>query len=161
MECTITALQTRGHMMSFRQMEITLPNTPYDALGAENMLIKTYPCLAKFIVMGQGYSSVVQCQPLKGHRFKQKWQEVSFSRVNFLCQLLFWYPFHPMFPVTCKRFWSFCQNSAGGRSQINTHAPYVCGLNNTANWCLVVGCMQNMQMAAVSHVTSQMHVTTK
>ena len=30
-----------------------------------------------------------------------------FSRVNILCWLLFWYPFHPR--VTCKRSQSFCQ----------------------------------------------------
>ena len=35
---------------------------------------------------------------------------IFFSRVNFLCWLLFWYPFHPRaIAVACKRPWSFRQ----------------------------------------------------
>ena len=34
---------------------------------------------------------------------------IFFSRVNFLCWLLFWYPFYPrVTAVACKRPWSFC-----------------------------------------------------
>ena len=52
---------------------------------------------------------------------------IFFSRVNLLCWLIFWYPFHPcVTTVACKRPQSFCQ-SAGGRLQLNMHAPYVCG----------------------------------
>ena len=36
-------------------------------------------------------------------------RRIFFSRVDFLCWLLFWYPFHPHVTVTCKRPWSFCQ----------------------------------------------------
>ena len=46
---------------------------------------------------------------------------IFFSRVSFLCLLLFRYPFHPRVDsVTRKR-------PAGGELQLNTHAPYVCG----------------------------------
>ena len=35
---------------------------------------------------------------------------IFFSMVNFLCWLLFWYPFHPrVMAVAHKRSWSFCQ----------------------------------------------------
>ena len=51
------------------------------------------------------------------------------SWVNFLCWLLFWYPFHPcVTAVACKRSQSFCQKcnhsarSASGRLQLNVHA---------------------------------------
>ena len=36
-------------------------------------------------------------------------RRIFFSRVDFLCWLLFWYPFHPHVAVACKRSWSFCQ----------------------------------------------------
>ena len=52
---------------------------------------------------------------------------IFFSRVNFLCWLSFWYPFHPrVTAVARKRSWSFFQ-SAVGRLQINAHTSYVCG----------------------------------
>ena len=36
---------------------------------------------------------------------------------------------------------------AGGRSQLNTHEPYVCGCewSDTLNWCLIVWCTQNVR----------------
>ena len=36
--------------------------------------------------------------------------------------------------------------SAGDRSQLNTHAPYVCGCewNDTLNWCVILWCTQNV-----------------
>ena len=46
---------------------------------------------------------------------------IFFSRVNFLCWLLFRYPFHPcVTAVARKRPRSFCR-SAGGMLQLNTH----------------------------------------
>ena len=63
---------------------------------------------------------------------------IFFSRVHFLCWLLFRYPFRPRVTAAArKRSRSFCQ-SAGGRLQLNTHAPYVCGFA----WSdMVHGCM--------------------
>ena len=49
---------------------------------------------------------------LKGRGFESllEWQENFFSRVSFLCWLLFRYLFHPrVTAVACKRPWSFCQ----------------------------------------------------
>ena len=83
---------------------------------------------------------------------------IFFSRVNFLCWLLFRYPFHPrVTSVARKRPRSFCQN-AGGRLQLNTHTPYVCGFA----WSdMVHGCMvytERAKMAAVSCGTSHASV---
>ena len=63
---------------------------------------------------------------------------IFFSRVDFLCWLLFRYPFHPrVTAVARKRSRSFCQ-SAGGMLQLNTHTPYICGFA----WSdMVHGCM--------------------
>ena len=76
------------------------------------------------------------------------------SVVNFLCWLLFRCPFHPrVTAVARKRSRSFCQ-SAGGRLQLNTHTPYVCG----CAWSdMVHGCMvytERAETAAVSYGTS-------
>ena len=59
-------------------------------------------------------SSVVRVSDswLKGRKFEsqQEWRENFFSRVNFLCWLLFQYPFHlRVTAVACKRSRSFCQ----------------------------------------------------
>ena len=72
------------------------------------------------------------------------WRMV-FSRVNFLCWLLFWYPFHPhVTAVACKR----C-----------THASYVCGFAwSDVTWCTVVWCitMQNAPRRQQFHVAPAM-----
>ena len=67
-----------------------------------------------------------------------------FSMVDFLCWLLFRYPFHPrVTAVARKRSRSFCQ-SAGSRLQLNTHIPYVCGFA----WSdMVHGCMVYTELA--------------
>ena len=81
-------------------------------------------------------------------------RRIFLSRVNFLCWLLFWYPFYPcVTAVACKRSWSSAK-SAGGRLQLNMHAPYVCGFAWSA---IVHGCMvytEHAEMAAVSCGTS-------
>ena len=62
---------------------------------------------------------------------------IFFSRVNFLCWLLFRYPFHPrVTAVACKRPQSSCQKH---RLQLNTHTPYVCGFawTDTVHGCMV------------------------
>ena len=90
-------------------------------------------------------SSVVRALDswLKGRGFEslQEWRENLFSRVNFLCWLLFQYPFHPrVTAVACKRSWSFCQKC---RWQLNTHTPYVCGFA----WSdMVHGCMVHTEL---------------
>ena len=61
---------------------------------------------------------------------------IFFSRVDFLCWLLFQYPFHPrVTAVARKRSQSFCQKC---RLQLNTHTPYVCDF---AQSDMVHGCM--------------------
>ena len=65
---------------------------------------------------------------------------IFFSRVDFLCWLLFRYPFHPrVTAVARKRSRSFCQKCTGGRLQLNTHTPYVCGFawSDTVHGCMV------------------------
>ena len=50
-----------------------------------------------------------------------------FSRVNLLCWLLFWYPFHPhVTAVVCKRSPLFCQKAQmAGYSSTHIHPTYV------------------------------------
>ena len=53
---------------------------------------------------------------------------IFFSRVDFLCWLLFRYPFHPrVTTVARKRSRSFCQKCRWQVTAKNTHTPYVCG----------------------------------
>ena len=48
---------------------------------------------------------------------------IFFSRVDFLCWLLFWYPFHPcVTTVACKRSRSFCQKC---RWQVTAKHAYI------------------------------------
>ena len=81
----------------------------------------------------------------KEKKLLQERREIFFSRVNFLCWLLFRYPFHPRVTAVAR---------AGGRLQLNTHTPYVCGFA----WSdMVHGCMvytEHAEMPAVSCGTS-------
>ena len=52
---------------------------------------------------------------------------IFFSRVNFLCWLLFRYPFHPSVTAVARKDPGHSAKSAGGRLQLNTHAHDVCG----------------------------------
>ena len=52
---------------------------------------------------------------------------IFFSRVDFLCWLLFRYPFHPRVTTVARKNPGHSAKSAGGRLQLNTHTPYVCG----------------------------------
>ena len=87
---------------------------------------------------------------------------IFFSRVNFLCWLLFRYPFHPrVTAVARKRSLSFCQKC---RWQVTdkTHTPYLCGFewSETVTWCMVEWCTQNLRRnGSISRGTS--HATTK
>ena len=73
---------------------------------------------------------------------------ILFSRVNFLCWLLFQYSFHSVKDP------GHSAKSAGGRLQPNTYASYICGFA----WSdMVHGCMvyrECVEMAAVSWGTS-------
>ena len=67
-------------------------------------------------------------------------RRIFFSGVNFECWLRFWYVFHPgVTAVACKSS-SYFAKSTGGRLQLNTHAPYVCGFAwwGDVTWCLIV-----------------------
>ena len=103
-------------------------------------------------IQGSWDSSVVRAPDswLKGCEFKsllERW-EISFSRVNFLCWLLFQYLFHPCVnAVARKRPQSFCQQ---GRLQLNTHTPYVCGF---ACSNMVYGCMVYTECAKTAAVS--------
>ena len=64
--------------------------------------------------LGSGDSSVVRAPNswLKGRGFEslQEQREIFWSKVSFLCWLLFRYPFHPrVTAAACKRSRSFCQ----------------------------------------------------
>ena len=77
---------------------------------------------------------------------------IFFSRVNFLCWLLFRYLFHPcVTAVARKRPRSLCQKC---RLQLNTHTPYICGFawNDMVHDCIVY--TECTEMAAVSCGTS-------
>ena len=79
---------------------------------------------------------------------------IFFSRVKFLCWLLFRYPFHLRVTAVARKRPGHSAKSAGGRLQLKTHTPYVCGFA----WSdMVHGCMvytERAEMAAVSCGTS-------
>ena len=57
---------------------------------------------------------------------------IFFSRVNFLCWLLFWYPFHPcVTAVACKRSRSFCQKC---RWQVTAKHAYTLCVRLCMKW---------------------------
>ena len=67
-----------------------------------------------------------------------------FSRVDFLCRLLFRYPFHPRVTAVARQDPGHSAKSAGGRLQLNTHTPYVCGFA----WSdMEHGCMVYIELA--------------
>ena len=53
------------------------------------------------------------------------------------CADLFRYPFHPRVTAVARKDPGHSAKSAGGRLQVNTHAPYVCGFASTD---MVHGC---------------------
>ena len=70
---------------------------------------------------------------------------IFFSRVDFLCWLLFRYPFHPRVTTVARKNPGHSAKSAGGRLQLNTHTPYVCGFYWTVlrHWSQLVPNMSN------------------
>ena len=85
-----------------------------DKVTSVNISRTASPVVMFLTPAGSGDSSVVRAPHSwsKGCGFKSllERQENFFSRVNFLCWLLFWYPFHPhVTAVARKRPRSFCQ----------------------------------------------------
>ena len=70
---------------------------------------------------------------------------IFFSRVSFLCWLLFQYMLHPS--VTTVKNPCLSAKSVSGRLQLDTHTPYLCGFewSDTVNWCMVKWCTQNLR----------------
>ena len=78
---------------------------------------------------------------------------ISFSRVSFLCRLLFRYLFHRVTTVARKRSQSFCRWKC--RWQITAkHLTYVALHEMT--WCMVVWCTQNAPRWQQFHVAPAM-----
>ena len=62
-----------------------------------------------------------------------------------------------MFPQLHVKDPSHSAKSAGGRLQLNMHAPYVCGFAwSDMTWCLVVWCTQNTLRRQASHMALAM-----
>ena len=55
---------------------------------------------------------------------------IFFSRVNFLCGLLFRYPFHPRVTAVVRKRFCHSAESAGSKLQLNTHAPLYMALHD-------------------------------
>ena len=85
---------------------------------------------------------------------------IFFSRVNFLCWLLFQYPFHHrVTAVACKRSWSFCQKC---RSQVTAKQAYTLHMWLCMKWhgAWLYGVhLTCAEMAAVSCGTSCKYTT--
>ena len=81
--------------------------------------------------------------------------KIFFSRVNFLCWLLFWYPFHPrVTAVALKRPLSFCQKC---RWQVTAKHAYTLHMAlHEVTWCMVVWCTQNAPRWQQFHVAPAM-----
>ena len=80
---------------------------------------------------------------------------VFFSRVNFLCWLLFRYPFHPRVTAVALKDPGHSAKSAGGRLQLNTRT--LCGFewSQTVTWCIAEWCTQNLRRnGSISSSTS-------
>ena len=108
-------------IISFCLCPLTVPVTCYDSYGVG---------IAQWLQRWTRDWKVAGSNPCRsGGR-------IFFSMVNFLCWLLYQYPFHPhVTAVARKRSRSFCSS---GRLQLNMHAPYVCGFAWTD---MVHGCM--------------------
>ena len=86
---------------------------------------------------------------------------IFFSRVDFVCWLLFWYLFHPRVTTEArKRSWSFCQKC---RWQVMSKHAYTLRIHvalHEATWCMVVWCTQNLCWDGCSfmwHQPCQLH----
>ena len=87
---------------------------------------------------------------------------IFFSRVNFMCELLFRYPFHPRVTAAVrKRFLSFCRKC---RWQVAAkHSCTLCiwlCMTKRDVWCMVVRCTQNAPRRQQFHV-AKITITTK
>ena len=108
-----------------------------------------------------GWSTGLVIEKFAGLSPRRSGGWIFFSWVNFLCRLLFCYPFyHHVTTVAHKRFWSFCIKC---KWQVTAkHACILCTWLCMKWHDLVHGCMvyaERTKTAAVSCGTS--HVTTK
>ena len=80
---------------------------------------------------------------------------IFFSRVDFLCWLLFQYLFHPrVTTVARKRFQSFCQKCRWQvTAKTRIHLTYVA--LHEVTWCMVVWCTQNLHRDSCSFMWHQ------
>ena len=83
---------------------------------------------------------------------------IFFSRVNFLCRLLFRYPFHPrVTAVACKRPRSFCQRYRWQVTAKHSYTLCILVALHKMTWCMVVWYTQNVprrQQFYVAQTTS-------
>ena len=81
---------------------------------------------------------------------------IFFSRVNFLCWLLFRYAFHPrVTAVARKRSRPFCQKvQVAGYRWTRIHLTYVA--LHEVTWCMVVWCTQNLRRDGSSSMWHQL-----
>ena len=113
-----------------------------------------YAALASWM-LGAGTAQWIECQTrdrkVAGSTPCRSGGEIFFSRVNFMCWLLFRYPFHPrVTAVARKRSWSFCQNC-----RWLVTAKHACGFA-IGTWCMVVWCTQNAPRRQQFHVAPPM-----
>ena len=85
---------------------------------------------------------------------------IFFSRVDFLCWLLFRYPFHPRVTAEArKRSWSFCQKCRWQVTAKHAHTVTYVALHEVT-WCMVVWCTQNLRRDGCSFMWHQLKYTT-
>ena len=135
-------------------MALTIPHWPTLPSGSQIIYAVTVFETVTSLFDWGGDSSVVRApdswsNPCRSGRIKKKK-----CRVNFLCWLLFRYPFHPRITAVARKDPGHSAKSAGGRLQLNTHTPYVCGFawSDTVHGCMVY--TERAEMAAVSCGTS-------
>ena len=89
-------------------------------------------------------------QKVRGSSPGRSSRNIFFSRVNFLCWLLFQCLFHPRVTVVArKRFWSFCQKC---RWQVMAIHAYTLCMWRCMMWCMVLWCAQNAPKWLQFHV---------
>ena len=104
---------------------------------------------------GMGITGWLECQThdwkVVGSNPCRGGGRIFFSRVNFLCWVLFQYPFHPCVTVVAhKRSQSFCQKC---RWQVTAKHPCtICLCLHEVTWCMVVWCTQNALIQQQFHV---------
>ena len=118
----------------------------------------THPTISESLPFGSGDSSVFWAPDswLKGRRFEspqERWEKFLFQgQLSVLTH--FGIRSTPVLLQQHVKYPSHSARSVGGRLQLNTHAPYVCGFawSDTVHGCMVY--TERAKMAAVSCGTS-------